>query len=674
MHSVGHAAVGPQTNAPDEWRTLSSMKAVRRWLLASPDKVPFYINGQKRHGTLDGADDLAQLGSYDEARAVLAARGEGWLLGFALGPDGSGGHWQGIDFDKVVANQLADLANTAPGYVEVSPSGEGAHAVGYGQPFVTLGPNGTGIEAYAAGRYFTVTERPIRDSGPVCLAGFVTQALASRHGAGRAAANVNGVETVPVDDGTKRDLRSALLAIRADDYHVWIRMGMALRELGEGGRALWMEWSATSEKFDPKQASRKWESFNPSDTGYQAVFAEAKRHGWLNPASNAAQLAPAPVVTEESGAALLHRLSVDWNDDSDADVPDIIAGLVADEDVTLLGGHGGAGKSFLALQMACAVALGDEVLFRPTRQCRVLYYSAEDGRKRLTRRLRNIAEMFDYDAKRLKENLRVVDASELEPLYGETVEQSRFAKVLGPRADFANLQKMVEAFDAQFLIIDGASDTFDGNEIARREVRAFIKLLRRVHQHRKIGVLLNVHIDRSSARGHSTNDDGYAGSAQWHNSCRRRVYLQVKAEKDEDGEVVSETFTLRVMKNQDGPPDPDMVLIRGQHGLWQIAATFGGNLAQKDETDHGATMLKLIAEYYERGTYMSTSLTPQAHSGVYPTLKGDPNFPRGLNRNRTAELVRQLERDGLLVKEAYQRGNRAWAERWAVARGPCDAN
>lgn len=206
-----------------------------------------------------------------------------------------GGHWQGIDLDHVQQNGLADIANALPGYVEKSPSGEGAHAIGYGQTFGALGSNGSGIEAYAAGRYFTVTEHPIRDGGPACLASFVAQALASRHGLARAAANPGGVEVVPVDDGTKRDLRSALLAMRADDYHLWIRMGMALRELGEAGRALWMEWSATSaDKFDAREAARKWDKFNPSGTGYQAVFAEAQRHEWLNPASSAAQPAPAP--------------------------------------------------------------------------------------------------------------------------------------------------------------------------------------------------------------------------------------------------------------------------------------------------------------------------------------------------------------------------------------------
>ena len=280
----------------DAFPTLDEMKLARRWLLADGGKVPYYVNGQRRSGALDDPEDIARLASYQEACAALAAR-PGWLLGFALGPDGAGGHWQGIDLDKVVANQLADLANHVLGYVEMSPSNTGVHAIGYGRSFVSLGSNGTGIEAYAAGRYFTVTERVIRDDGLVCLAGHVEQVLAPRHGAGR---NTSAsTEQISVDAKTVTELRSALIFMRSDDYDIWYRMGLALKELGDIGRGLWLDWSATSEKFDAKKAAKKWDGFVPRDTGYQAVFAEAQKRGWVNPASNAAQ--PDPVTVNPAG-------------------------------------------------------------------------------------------------------------------------------------------------------------------------------------------------------------------------------------------------------------------------------------------------------------------------------------------------------------------------------------
>lgn len=80
------------------------------------------------------------------------------------------------------------------------------------------------------------------------------------------------------------DLRSALASMRADDRDLWVRMGHALKHLGDQGMGLWLEWSQTSPKYDPADAMRVWESFKPSHTGYQAVFAEAQRRGWANPA------------------------------------------------------------------------------------------------------------------------------------------------------------------------------------------------------------------------------------------------------------------------------------------------------------------------------------------------------------------------------------------------------
>jgi hypothetical protein len=58
---------------------------------------------------------------------------------------------------------------------------------------------------------------------------------------------------------------------------------------------LWLDWSALSSKFDPQVAMEKWEGFDPTSTGYAAVFNEAQSAGWLNPGSNAAKYL-APVV------------------------------------------------------------------------------------------------------------------------------------------------------------------------------------------------------------------------------------------------------------------------------------------------------------------------------------------------------------------------------------------
>lgn len=293
MSTLRNAEIGPQPN------TLFQMKGARRWLIANPAKVPFYVDGTPRNGVLDSPEDVDRLASYGEAAAALSLR-PGWLLGFALGPDGTGANWQGVDLDKIVDNGLTDIANlwTREGcaglcYVEMSPSRAGLHIIGYGRPFRALGSNGSGIEAYAGGRYFTVTEAPIVADSPYLLydlADYVEQALTPRYGAARTApANANTVEVVSVDPKTVTELRSALTFLRADDRDQWVAIGHALKELGEVGRGMWLDWSRTSDKFDPVKDPKKWAGFGGERTGYQAVFTRAQEQGWINPASNAAR-------------------------------------------------------------------------------------------------------------------------------------------------------------------------------------------------------------------------------------------------------------------------------------------------------------------------------------------------------------------------------------------------
>ncbi|WP_398308352.1 DUF3987 domain-containing protein [Zoogloea sp.] len=275
------------------------MKQARRWLVwraerygtGKPRKVPYYADGARRGGA-DTETDRARLVTFDQAVMVLKS-GAYTGLGFALGPDEEGGCWQGVDLDNVPDRpELGDLVPDLPGYTETSPSGRGYHAIGYGPHFPALGSNSTGIEAYAAGRFFTVTGEGAGIGEPCDLSDFVASRLAPMHKGMASNAPTTTPEAAPaqyVDAAVQRDLRSALTALRADDRDTWVRMGHALKTIGEPGRALWLEWSQTSDKWQPPDA-RQWDTFHPATTSYQAVFAEAQRAGWLNPMSNAARM------------------------------------------------------------------------------------------------------------------------------------------------------------------------------------------------------------------------------------------------------------------------------------------------------------------------------------------------------------------------------------------------
>lgn len=73
------------------------------------------------------------------------------------------------------------------------------------------------------------------------------------------------------------DLRHALSGLNADDRALWIDCGFALKSLGDAGRDMWLEWSATSNKFDEIDACKKWAGFNPTKIDYRFIFNKAKR-------------------------------------------------------------------------------------------------------------------------------------------------------------------------------------------------------------------------------------------------------------------------------------------------------------------------------------------------------------------------------------------------------------
>ena len=170
-------------NWGEEERMPPEMRRAKRWLLykmiqrpdGKADKVPYYINGKPRNGTLDSPEDVNQLSTYAEASEIVESSESYAGLGFALGHDGEK-YWQGIDLDRVYGTELESLAKQLPGYVETSPSGTGVHAIGYGEYF--NGKNeGNGIEYYASGRYFTYTGDAIRSSGLTDLKTFIKEKI-----------------------------------------------------------------------------------------------------------------------------------------------------------------------------------------------------------------------------------------------------------------------------------------------------------------------------------------------------------------------------------------------------------------------------------------------------------------------------------------------------------------
>lgn len=630
------------------------MLAAKRWLVWKPDKRPFYLDGTPRRGVLDAEADRNSLGTYEDAcKVVEASQGQFAGVGFALGPDGSGRCWQGIDLDRIPSNGLHELANNAPGYVELSPSGEGIHAIGYGRTFETLGPNGSGVEAYANGRYFTFTGHTIRDAELVCIADYVEQRVAQVHGQARGR-RAQDSGAICVSRQVIKELRSALLYMRADDRELWIRMGMALRELGENGRGLWLEWSATSAKFKPEDA-RTWDSFNPIATGYRVVFAEAQRQGWPNPNSSEARFSEGgPPIDPDDESWVV---SVGDVLSSPSPKPEFLTEqLMPAGEVTLFAAHGGTGKSLLMLMWAVHAALGRPFLGKYVLQAPVIFYSGEDRADVVRFRLAKICEGLDCDPTHVAQLLTIVDATDDPVLFTERIDGGKGKCTVTTRV-YDRLKRLGDKRGARYFFIDNASDTFDADEIKRAPVRHFLRALRALGAERRAGVMLAAHVDKQTAKGYGFGQE-YSGSTAWNNSARSRLFLEAATEEEPD-------LLLKHGKSNHGRLADAVRLRWTLDGLLQMCDP--SEAAQVRDVMNSTQMgelVRIIESLVAGGINI-----PTATSGsrtTFHVLQAHPEFPRGMNAKRTNELVQRAEMAKLIRREEYEAAHRKRGTRWAV--------
>jgi Bifunctional DNA primase/polymerase, N-terminal/Primase C terminal 2 (PriCT-2)/Family of unknown function (DUF5906) len=94
----------------------------------------------------------------------------------------------------------------------------------------------------------------------------------------------------------EKEVVAALRCIPADDYDVWLKMGMALHWTGWGERAweIWCQWSQKSTKFNVADQQKKWESFGRPDRPGPVItlgslFALAQEHGFTAEVEPAAE-------------------------------------------------------------------------------------------------------------------------------------------------------------------------------------------------------------------------------------------------------------------------------------------------------------------------------------------------------------------------------------------------
>lgn len=81
---------------------------------------------------------------------------------------------------------------------------------------------------------------------------------------------------------TNEQIRLALSYCDVEDQEIWVMCGMAVKsEIGEAGREMWLDWSATGSSFKLKEALTRWKSFNMSGrVRIGSLIFEAQKYGF----------------------------------------------------------------------------------------------------------------------------------------------------------------------------------------------------------------------------------------------------------------------------------------------------------------------------------------------------------------------------------------------------------
>lgn len=454
---------------------------------------------------------------------------------------------------------------------------------------------------------------------------------------------------------TLLDLADALLHVDADDRGTWVRMGQALKHLGDAGFTLWDDYSQRGTTYDADDQAYRWSTFQPTAINIESVFYAARQAGWIGrgvtpqaafAATPGASPIPLPPAATSLDSCILSLANLDSY--TDRPLPHFVDRWIPQGEVTLLAGHGGGGKSYTALSIAVHVALGRPFGNLTTTQAPVLFYSGEDNSQVLRRRLARLCRALRVAPAELDGKLIMLDVSDLDPaLHREQrVESNGRKSIVLETALLDSLARLVQQRGIGLTIIDNASDAYDDDEIKRARVRAFIRSLRTRLARPDRAVLLLCHINKSSAtNGKSAGAEDYSGSTAWHNSVRSRLSLIP------DGDNAARIEHLKANLGPKAGP----VRLQWVDGVPTVVGGFAipdaATVAQARQQDVAdmAALAALIQDFDRRGERVTTAM--QGPVTIYKQLSTEPNFPNGMTKDRLSMLLRVMERDGVIHRQ-----------------------
>lgn len=255
----------------------------------------------------------------------------------------------------------------------------------------------------------------------------------------------------------------------------------------------------------------------PPDDGVPPVadcdaYGMAGEHTAASPEEHAVPLATVTPTTWKGTTAIDQR----W----------LAHARIPGDDLTILSGNGGSGKTEISTQLlvSTAAALGDWL------GCIVetgpaLFLSCEEPEGNVRDRVERFCKHRGIDPHAIDQlhlHFPELDATWL-------ASADRNGRLLKTTL-FDQLERWIGTYKPVLVVIDSIAAVFDGEAIQRKQVRTFLAMLRKLARDNQVAIVL---IDHPSVRGMS-DGSGTANSVDWRNSVRSMLFLSDPEKDDQD--------------------------------------------------------------------------------------------------------------------------------------------
>jgi RecA-family ATPase len=302
----------------------------------------------------------------------------------------------------------------------------------------------------------------------------------------------------------------------------------------------------------------------------------------------------------------------------------LASGRIPSGDLTILAGNGSSGKTEIATSLLVSVSadLGDWLGCIVESGGPVLLLSCEEPEDDIRNRVERICKHRNIDPNAI-DNLHL-HFPELDATWLATAD--RAGKVTKTPL-FVQMENWIAANKPLLVVIDSIAAVFDGEAIARRQVRTFLAMLRKVAREHDTAIVL---LDHPSVRG-MNDGTGTANSVDWRNCVRSMLLLSDPARDDPDARE------LEVRKNNRGRAGEKIKL--RWNGLTFVTNQLGAASPYRAAVEQNLDDLfvRLLEERNAQGRWV----TPNKAAGYAP--KEFATMP-GAGDSTPAALANAMER------------------------------